>query len=343
MPDPHNRRPTRPSRWRRHLAALGWCVWGLLAAGEPAKAQAPDRAAAETPCPPQARELSPTEAAQGLQGAVDRGLLWRASRNGRVVWLYGTLHAGQPQWLFPGPSVMAALRGSRRLAVELDLQDPDTLQRLHAAIRQPVNAPPVPPLLQQRLTRLAAAACLGNALDTLRPEMQALTLVALAGRRDGLDPAYGIDPMLAGLARRLNIPVVALETPELQIGLLTRATPAERDQVVQETLDELESGRARRQLQRLARAWADGQLEELSRYGEWCECLDTPQQQAFHEQLIQGRNRSMLPHVLALHQAEPEVFIAVGALHMVGPTGLPALLAAQGFELTRRGAGVAPR
>ena len=322
--------------WQRLLLGLAF----LLGPALPAWAQS----GATATCPPTAEALSPEAVRQGLLSAQDRGFLWQARRDGRVLWLYGTVHAAQRQWMFPGPAVLDAVKASDQLALELDLLDPAIASRLQAAVAARPGEAALPQALQQRLKAQAAQACVGDALSRLRPEMQAMSLVALAGRRDGLDPAYGIDGFLGGLARGLGKPVISLETPEAQIQALVQDSLPLRDQLVDETLAELERGETVPGLLRLTRAWADGRLDELENYGQWCRCLDTEQQRAFHARLVEGRNAPLTRRVVALHEAGRSVFVAVGALHMVGASGLPAALAREGFEVRRipLGAG-APR
>ncbi|TDM09898.1 MAG: hypothetical protein C4K60_07460 [Ideonella sp. MAG2] len=43
----------------------------------------------------------------------------------------------------------------------------------------------------------------------------------------------------------------------------------------------------------------------------------------------------MARNASARHAQGKQVFVAVGALHMTGPQGLPALLKTQGFEVRR--------
>ena len=57
-------------------------------------------------CPPPARALSTAEIEAGQREAIDRGFLWRIARDGRVSYLYGTLHIAQPRWMFPGPQTL---------------------------------------------------------------------------------------------------------------------------------------------------------------------------------------------------------------------------------------------
>jgi hypothetical protein len=51
--------------------------------------------------------------------------------------------------------------------------------------------------------------------------------------------------------------------------------------------------------------------------------------------LLNDRNGPMADKIARLHRGQGGLFVAVGSLHMVGPQGLPALLAARGFTVTR--------
>lgn len=291
--------------------------------------------AAVTDCPPPPAPLDEAALRLGMQQARDHGLLWRIDKGGRSSWLYGTIHVAKRDWMFPGPALMQALQQSDQLALELDPTDADTLGRLQAAMLAKPGQPALPPALARRLAAQAAAACLGDALAPLRPEMQAMTLGSLVGRRQGLEPAYGIDAFLAGMARGMRKTAVPLETPEAQMALLLHDDPTQVNQMVAEMLDELEGGSALTVLQRMAQGWADSQLDDLSAYPQWCDCLNTEEQRAFNRRLLDDRNQAMAPRIAALHASGQRTLVAVGALHMIGPQGLPALLQAQGFKVVQ--------
>lgn len=319
------------------LAAAGrhwWCgallCW-LLVAGAQAEA---DRPPAPAGCPPQATVLSPAQVQQGQREARDRGFLWRITRDGRSSHLYGTLHVGRWHWMFPGPQVATALAASDLVAFELDLLDPAIQRRLATAMA----ADPAAPLPAPLATRLGAqldAACLAEpAMRALAPEVQLAALTTLAARWDGLDPAYAIDAFLAGHARALGKPVVSLEAPEMQVALL-KGDAASSRQAIDSTLRQLETGQARPMLVHIARVWDEGQAEELARYAQWCGCAETEADRTLLRRLLDERNAPLAERIAAEHAAGRSVFAAVGALHMVGPAGLPALLAARGFTVQR--------
>jgi hypothetical protein len=51
------------------------------------------------------------------------------------------------------------------------------------------------------------------------------------------------------------------------------------------------------------------------------------------KRLLDDRNSGLADGIERMHASGQRVFAAVGALHMVGPQGLPALLAARGFQV----------
>lgn len=302
-------------------------VLGLLL-GAAARAQAGD-------CPPPVAPASAAMAAQGMRQAHDRGFLWRIERDGRVSHLYGTLHVARRDWMFPGPSIRAALAASDTLALELDMLDPETVRRMAAGLDTPGTAV-LPAALQRRLERRARSECADPALFArLGPEMKIAALTMLAARRQGLEAVYGIDLFLAGYARSQGLRVVGLETPEEQLGALALPGPGEAAALLDNGLAELDSGRAQALLARLAQLWADGEHATLAAYADWCDCLGTPAEAAAMRRLLDERNPVLARRLEALHASGSKVFGAVGSLHMIGPQGLPALLEKRGFRVER--------
>src|SRR5262249_32397928 len=136
--------------------------------------------------------------------------------------------------------------------------------------------PALPEPLSARMRAEAERACFPlPALSAMFPEMQLSTLGLLASRSDGIYAAYGSELFLSGFARGLRKPVLSLETPELQMRVLRIENRQDRDAIVEKWLGKLGSGRWRALQLRLTEVWAESRVDELQRYTEWCECLDT--------------------------------------------------------------------
>jgi uncharacterized protein YbaP (TraB family) len=324
-------RAGRLLRLARHLRA--WLAPALLAAGlQPVQAA--------TDCPPVARVPSAEQVQASLQGARDRGFLWRISKDGRVSYLYGTIHVGKLDWAFPGPRVREALMGAQALALELDLTDPKVLEQLSHTMKPERAASgdrfQLPAAAQQRLARQAQLACVGpEVLSGQHPVMQAITLTVLSARHDGLDPAFAQELALGGLARAIDKPIVSLESAELQAALLVPADARQALALAEQSLAQLEKGQARAMLVRVARVWADSDLDQLARFEQWCGCADTDEDRQFLRRLNDERNGPMAARIDALHAGGQTVFAAVGSLHMTGPQGLPQLMQQRGYRVER--------
>lgn len=317
----------------RLAAALRGVVAGGLAAVSLAAAAQGTVAAG---CPPVASPPSAEDVRSAQQAARDRGFLWRITKGGVTSYLYGTIHLGTLEWAPPGPTVVQALQQAQVMALELDITDAATLRGLQAALARDPAQPALAPALDQRLAREAQRACLpAGVLADQKPAVQALTLVLLAARWEGLDAAYAQEAVLAGFAQSRDMPIVALETVDEQMAALLPASAQETERFVDQALAQLESGAARRGTRRLAQAWADGKLEELAAYEQWCECVKTDEDRQALRRLNDDRNPALASRIERLHAQGKPVFAGVGALHMTGPRALPMLLEQRGFRVER--------
>lgn len=311
------------------------CARRLASAVALAGALACGGVAAATPCPPPPQAPSPQQIEAARAEARDHGLLWRLRKDGRESYLFGTIHVGTLPWSFPGPALRQALARTDVLALELDLADPAVARQLRAASAG-ANVPALPAALRRRLDAQIAAACLpADALNGLHPVLQVLSLSLWLARADGLDAAYAQELMLAAQARAAGRRIASLESVERQLGLLLPADASQTQALLEQALDQLERERVRPTLRRLATAWADGDLDTLEQYADWCECADTEDQRAWLRRVNDERNEHLADGIDALHAQGGRVFAAVGALHMTGALALPKLLAQRGYTVQR--------
>jgi uncharacterized protein YbaP (TraB family) len=290
--------------------------------------------AAERQCPPAPAELTQDVIGELAAQARDRGFLWKLSKDGHDSWLYGTLHVGKQDWAMPGPKIVDALRRSDLLALELDVGDAATLETLGAIYRR--GAGQIPESLQGRFKAQLDRVCLPeSAMNDMNPLLLLTTVELLLGRERGLEAGYGVEFVLSAYAHSAGKKVAALETAEGQMASMLPADGIVGAAALDESLQHLEHADSLAILDQVADVWAHGDLAALNRYEKWCDCMETPIQRAEMKKLLDDRNGPLAEAIDALHLQGKPVFVAVGALHMVGSKGLPALLAGKGYTVTR--------
>lgn len=317
----------RAARWRTAAAVLLGAVF--VAAAAPAATAAAATAAA---CPSAPAVPGPATLAQMQARAQDRGFLWRVRKDGREGYLYGTVHVGRQAWAMPGPRLTQALLASQVLALELDPLDPSIQQRMAALVTG--HAGEWPAGLRSRMQAQASRVCLPDAVQTaLHPAMVLTTIELYALRSQKLYAEYAQEYVLSGWARARSVPVVSLETPEAQMRLLLGPPDHVDGQFLEDGLAALEQGRSAGIAQTLAGIWSTSDLPRLADYAGWCGCMDTPRDRAQVQALLADRNPVLADGIDRLQAEGKPWLVAVGALHMIGPQGLPALLQARGYAI----------
>ena len=82
----------------------------------------------------------------------------------------------------------------------------------------------------------------------------------------------------------------------------------------------------------MAQAWSFGNIAAMEKM-TLDEMKDAPE---LYQRLLVQRNQNWIPHVEACIKDSSGCFIVVGAAHLVGPDGLPTLLAKKGYKVTQQ-------
>lgn len=264
--------------------------------------------------------------------AGDGPPIWTMRDADSQVLMVGAVHALPPSVRWRSPWLEEALARADLVVFEV-LPSNDVLAagqtwgEAGAAGRLPAGRTledEVGPALWARVAAVAPDAGLGAAeLMHVRPWLASAMLDGGWARRAGYRADLGLDAWV-----RDRIPpgteVIALDTVGYE-ALAGLSASAQR-QMLERSVAAIE-GRA--DPAALDRAWAAGDTAVLA--------AETARMRAeapdLYEELVSARSRRWAPTVAGLAERRGVSVVVVGAGHMVGPDGLPALLEARGLEV----------
>jgi len=266
--------------------------------------------------------------------------LWHATKGAAEVWLLGSVHVGTVDFYPLDPRIETAFAAADTVACEIDLTDPAKAARASLLAMQR-GSYPAGETLREHLSAETWQALAAHVetqglplsmFERFKPSMAAVMLAMMEMQRAGLDPDQGIDRHLLERAHADSVPVVDLETVELQIDALFGHDAGVEELILAESL--AQSGEEmRRILADMVAAWRAGDTEAIRALiaEQW---LDDPRLVGFHEAILGTRNRQMAAAIdLRAGAGAAAWFVVVGAAHLVGDDGVPARLAAQGWQV----------
>jgi len=287
---------------------------------------------------PATNEAASADILRQLQSAPNRGLFYEISRNGQTAYLFGTIHVGRADFFPLELVVTQALAQSSELVVELDATQGDKMQ---AAILRHAVLPDsrsldtlLTPTLRKRLhTQLDALGIPRDSVQPFKPWMASLSLVMGSMQAYGFNPGYATDLYLIELARNLNKTIGELESIDYQLKLFDSIPPKEQLDFLDETLKSLEKGQMEGDTQALVDAWLASNAHALQQQS-LKSMRESPRSARWMQQkLFTERNQLMAASIDRLLAEGHQPFVAIGALHLTGADGVPALLEKRGFRV----------
>ena len=167
-----------------------------------------------------------------------------------------------------------------------------------------------------------------ESVDNMRPWLVSTLVGVSALMSKGFDPNAGVEKQLQPMVKGKTIR--ALETADAQMRMLAGIPAEVQLNMLRETLQDLDE--SVEDLKEMAHDWSVGDVEDLEDNLLEEMKSDMP---VVYELLFKARNENWVRQIEAEMKGSGTDFIAVGAGHLVGEDGVPALLKARGYTVTR--------
>ncbi len=264
--------------------------------------------------------------------------IWVVKGPHATVYLFGTIHAlaKDDKWR-SSPKVDAAIKQSQTLWLEIpNVDDAASMQPLILQLgmdpSQPLSAKLTPDQLA-KLTKDAASSGIpgGEAVfESMKPWLAALMLSLAPLMQAGYDPNSGVELELKPEFVKANKPVKGFETAEQQMHYLADMPDKQQLDFLVSELDDYDN--AIDKFKQMLTAWSAGDVDALDKLNN-AEFRD--KYPDLFQTLVVKRNQNFTTQIQDLLKGEGVSFVAVGAGHLVGKEGVPAMLEKQGYKVTR--------
>ncbi|MEO5741390.1 MAG: TraB/GumN family protein [Vicinamibacterales bacterium] len=267
-----------------------------------------------------------------------KNFLWKIEgESGSVTYLLGSLHVLTPEWYPLSAVINQAFADSKTLVEEVDLDETNDPTLMMAALAKAmltdgktldqIVAPEVFAEVKRRAEKSGMPML---ALQRMKPWLVAITLMAPTLEAAGFKPELGIDRHFFDRAKLSGMKRQALETIAYQLDRFDQLSPKLQEELLKTTMEDLDTEVTG--VKEMARAWSFGNVASMEKL-TLAALKDSPE---LYTRLLVERNTNWIPHVEACLKEKAKCFIVVGAAHLVGPDGLPILLAKRGYKVTQQ-------
>ena len=276
--------------------------------------------------------------ASPLFGQAGKSFMWKVEgEGGSAAYLLGSLHVLTPEWYPLNATINKAFTDSKVLVEEIDIDeaaDPALMMSAMMKAMLPdgktldqVIAPSVYAEVKRRAENSGLPMM---AIQRMKPWLVAITLMAPTLQAAGFKPELGVDQHFYNRAVASGMKRQALETMTYQLDRFDQMSPKLQEDLLKSTMEDLDKEVAG--VKEMAEAWGFGNVAAM----EKMTLAGLKQSPELYSRLLVERNNNWMPQVETCVKERAGCFIVVGAAHLVGPDGLPAMLAKKGYRVTQQ-------
>ncbi|USD59822.1 TraB/GumN family protein [Vibrio sp. SCSIO 43140] len=257
--------------------------------------------------------------------AYAQPLLFKAERGDQTFYIYGTVHVGPKNQITITKQIEDVLGVSDSLILEAKMDQSvqfPTTSRFQVAQVLEQNE------LKQLETIASEIGIDFGTLQSLPPWHAALILQQTTFTQLNYYSEFGSEHQLSDWAKGNGITIDGLETLQFQIDLLSQQDEGGKE-MLKQTL--LEWPHNAHNIQCLLASWKAGDIKNLSAMLE-----HDSDSSDFLKSLLIDRNDAWVAKLTNSSQYQKGTyFVAVGALHLVGPNSVIGLLRSNGYSMTQ--------
>lgn len=298
---------------------------------------------------PKKNDTAPT-ASQEISKSDESGpLLYRVTdQSGHTIWLFGSIHVGREDY-YPLPEyVQTAFEQADSLAVELDIVafEKDLAAQMSAlstlVYRDGSKIKDHIPeeLYNQSVEILKAYNTYTPLLDMYCPAFWSSTIDTLMLDELGGDAELGIDRHLIHAAYNANKEILDIESAVFQYRMLAGFDDDVQTALLETSVESYQDKeKAKEDLQELMDLWASGDEKAFAEHLAATDEVMTQEEQElyakYNKAMVTDRNLTMTEFAEDALASGKEVFICVGAAHVVGQDAMADLLVKRGYTVER--------
>ena len=259
--------------------------------------------------------------------------LWRLADKDSEIWLFGSVHVLPPKLKWRGAKIDKAFKAADTLYFETPVDATGQKEITAVVMRYGYNAPGV--TLTEKLTNDDRARFLRLCrklnvdpvtMERARPWLAATQLSVAQVIKQGQAMDAGVEQVLEREAKAQNKKRAYFESSEEQIRFLADLPPKVEMQYFTVTLRQIEE--EDEDIDTLDDAWARGDTKALEK--ELTSELEEIGPEVYAA-VIRDRNERWVKKIDAMMKGSGKIFITVGAAHLIGDDGVPALLRKKGY------------
>jgi uncharacterized protein len=273
-----------------------------------------------------------------LLAQTPRNFLWKVEGDGGgVAYLLGSLHVLTPEWYPLSATINQAFADSKTLVEEVDIDEIGDPTLMIAALAkamltngQTLDQIVAPDVFAEVKRRAEKSGLPMAALQRMKPWLVAITLMGPMLQAAGFKPELGVDRHFYDRAKVSGMKRRALETIAYQLDRFDQLSPKLQEDLLKTTMEDMDT--EVNGVKEMAQAWSFGNVASMEKL-TLAALKESPE---LYSRLLVERNVNWLPHVETCLKEKAGCFIVVGAAHLVGPDGLPTMLAKKGYKVAQQ-------